>query len=248
VSAVALAGLARGDHAIGLDFEGGAMVMLAPFADDGRCDPQTVDKVMRARHPTVVYRLDASGDRCGLNFPGLTDEPSLDAIERTLLAEHTPQLAVDYRDVIRPIFAPALGLPTALGLGVTATLLWCLALAIPARPLAVAAAPSSALVVGLAWLLELGSTLSRASYLAALWFAPAIAILTATSGRPRLRRGLVGLLVFAGLIIAATAVKSLDVRTVGDLVWVRAAARMAFAHAPLAAGLALLAIWTMRDP
>jgi hypothetical protein len=247
VSVAALVGLARGGYAIGLDFEGGATLSFAPVADDGRCEPRAVDAVMRARHGALAYELRTMGARCELNFAGLTDEPTVDAVARTLLAEHATPLTVEGRFVIAPIFAPVLGRPTALALGATATLLWCATLVRPVRAIAAAGAAVTTLAVGLAWLLGLGSTLSRASYLAALWFAPAIAILTATSGRPRFRRGLVGLLSLAGLVAAATALQALDVRAAGELVWVRAAARMTLTLVVPAAALALLAIWSARE-
>jgi len=247
VSVAALTGLARGGHAIGLDFEGGATLSFAPVADDGRCDPQAVEAWMHARHGALAYELRTVGARCRLSITGLTDEPTVDALAHTLLAEHPTPLTVEERHVIAPTLAPVLGRPTALALGATATLLWCATLVRPVRAIAVGGAAVTTLAVGLAWVLGLGSTLSRASYLAALWFVPAIATLTATSGRPRFRRGLVGLLLLAGLVAAATAVQTLDVRAAGELVWVRAAARMARTLVVPVVALALLAIWSARE-
>ncbi|MFY0532304.1 hypothetical protein [Nannocystis pusilla] len=245
VSVAALVSLARGGYAIGLDFEGGAMLSL--LAEGGRCEPREVDAVMRARHPDLVYALEAAEERCRLKFAGLADEAIVDAVARTVVTEVATPITVEDRHVIAPVFAPALGRPTALALAVAATLLWGASLVRPARALAVVGAAVTALVVGLAWLLGNGSTLGRASYVAALWFAPAIAVLTATSGRPRFRRGFVGLLVLAVLVAVAAALQTLDVRAAGELAWVRAAARMALAHAVLAAALALLAIGTVRE-
>jgi hypothetical protein len=247
VSVAALVSLARGGYAIGLDFEGGAMLSLAPLAGGGRCDPREVEAVLRARHPELAYALEAAGERCRLSFAGLADEATVDAVAGIVVTEAATRLTVEDRFVIAPTIAPALGSPTALGFGVTAALLWGASLVSRARVLAIAGAAVTALVVGLAWLLGNGGTLSRASYLAALWFAPALALLTATSGRPRFRRGLVGLLVLAGLVAVAAAVQTLDARAAGELAWVRAAARMALAQAVLAVALALLAIWTMRE-
>ncbi|MCY0994491.1 hypothetical protein OV203_45630 [Nannocystis sp. ILAH1] len=247
VSVAALVSVARGGDAIGLDFEGGAMLSLATLAEDGRCDPREVDAVLQARHPDLVYALEAAGERCQVNFAGLSDEPTVDAVARTLVTEPATRLTVEHSDVLTPALTPVLGRPTALALGVTATLLWCASLVSRGRALAVAGAAVTALAFGLAWLLGSGSTLSRASYLAAVWFAPAIAVLTATSGRPRFRCGFVGVLVLAVLVAVAAAVQTLDVRAAGELAWVRAAARMALTHAVPAAALALLAIWTVRE-
>ncbi|WAS90009.1 hypothetical protein [Nannocystis punicea] len=247
LSVAALASLARGGYAIGLDFEGGATLGLVPNDDDGRCDPRAVDAVMRARHGALAYELQTAGNRCRLSFTGLTDEPTVDAVARTLLAEHAAPLAVEERFVIAPAFAPVLGRPTALGLGAAATLLWGATLVNRVRAIAVVGAAVTTLVVGLAWVLGLGSTLGRASYLAALWFVPAITTLTATSGRPRFRRGLVGLLLFAGLVIAAAVVQTLEVRASSELVWVRAGARLALTIFVPAVALALLAIWSGRE-
>lgn len=247
VSVAALVSLARGGYAIGLDFEGGATLSFAPVADDGRCDPQLVDAWMRARHGGLAYELGTVGERCRLSVTGLTDEATVDALAHTLLAEHPTPLTVEHRHVIAPIFAPVLGRPTALALGATATLSWCATLVRPVRAIAAGGAALTTLVVGLAWVLGLGSTLSRASYLAALWFVPAIATLTATSGRPRFRCGLVGLLLLAVLVAAAMAVQALDIRAVGEFVWVRAAARLALTFVVPALALALLAIWSARE-
>lgn len=246
VSLAALASLARGGYAIGIDFEGGALLSFAPLADDGRCDARQIDAAMRARHPALEYELRSRSTGCELNFRGLTDGPTLDAVARTVLTEHATPLAVDARHVVEPSYAPVLGRPTALALGATATLLWCATLVLPARALAVAGAALTALTVGLTWILGLGGTLGRASYLAALWFAPALATLTATSGRPRLRRSLVGVFLLAGLIAAATAGQGIDVGTSSELLSVRAAARLALTHVVLAVALAPLAIWTVR--
>ncbi|MDC0666282.1 hypothetical protein [Nannocystis radixulma] len=247
VSVAALVSLARGGYAIGLDFEGGATLSFAPLAGDGRCDPQAVDAWMRARHGALAYKLDPVGDRCRLSVTGLTDEATVDALAHTLLAEHATPLTVEYRDVIAPSIAPVLGRPLALALAATATLSWCVTLVRPVRAIAAGGAALTTLAFGLAWVLGLGSTLSRASYLAALWFVPAIATLTATSGRPRFRRGLVGLLLLAVLVAAAMAVQALDVRGVGEFVWVRAAARLALTFVVPAVALALLAIWSARE-
>lgn len=245
VSVAALVSLARGGYPIGLDFEGGAMLSLV--AEGGRCEPREVDAVLQARHPDLAYALEATGERCRLNFAGLTDEATVDAVARALVTEAATPITVESRHVITPTLAPVLGRPTALALGVTATLLWGASLVLPVRALAVAGAVVSALVVGLAWLLGSGGVLSRASYLAAVWFAPAVAVLTATSGRPRFRRGFVGLLALAVLVAVAAAMQTLDVRAAGELAWVRAAARMALAHVVVAVALALLAIWTVRE-
>lgn len=251
VSLAALVFVVREDYAVGLDFEGGSRLELVAVGEaSGGCDAAELAAWLRARDPAVRVEVDGRGDGCQVHLRGITDAAQLDAMVAGL-AGRVPALREERRIVVPSGFAPGFGRPLVEGVGWAAALGWPVVVALRSRGLAIFAAAVSTVAVGLAWLLWQRATLGLAVDLAALWFAPAIALIVGCAARTGgsagpLVRAWPGWLALALLWGAAATVHAIDPVSTAVARWPYVGARLAQTLVVPVAALGLLAAWTLR--
>lgn len=236
--------LNQGHFAVGLDFQGGAMVMLVPEGD-----PQHVMMQALAARPEATVRL--VGNRVEVEIEGGDEADVLAVVTRV---GHDARQ--DFHSVITSTSVPSLGKQLAGGVAIAAALLW---LGVLARAhtagLALAGTFAIAWTITLVDILARGGTLTMpvqiAGMLLGLAAAPAARV---GDGEPlaRIRAAWPAALALAVVLVASLIAAGVDTPHDGTVkLWaihaLRSARHPLFAVAPIAAACAIASTRTRRS-